>query len=152
MILIQDTLLKRSATIVLVLYVGAFLGQALCVLHTSHMESGSEIGANGPPAHVASSMEAHAASSMETYASPSTAMYATPSMSTLGSSHHGEHSGAPEPSHSGVCAVVACGSAVTTTTDHGLETMSLVSNFQLVYLGGAPPPEAEMVLPPPRLG
>jgi hypothetical protein len=127
MIFIPDTLLQRAASIMLLLYVGAFLGQALCVLPTSHMESRIEVGVDINMEVGGNASAAHAAS------------------------QHGEHSGPPEQSHSGACAVVACASAVTTTPDHSFARMSRVSTPVVAYADGTMPPEAEMVLPPPRL-
>ena len=133
MILAPDILLRRVTSVVLTLYVGAFLAQALCVLPSSHVGPGMEgpstaVHASSPAAVPSSSMAAHSASP------------------------HGAHSGALGESHSGLCAVVACGSAIATSPDHGLGLMSRVSNAFVVYLGGIVPPDAEMVLPPPRLG
>ena len=56
MILIPDTVLQRATSIVLVLYVGAFFGQAFCVLHASHVESGMGAGMDRPAAHASASM------------------------------------------------------------------------------------------------
>ena len=123
MILIPDTVLQRATSIVLVLYAGAFLGQALCVLHASHVECRM-----GPTAHASASMAEH------------------------GPSQHGEHSGTPGGNHSGECAMVACASGITVTREHGLGPVDRVSIAQVAYLGGMMPPDAEMVPPPPRLG
>ena len=144
MISIPHTPLQRTTSVVLALYVGALLGQALCVLHTSHVESlmGSGMGGSF----------ANASSAMETHASPPTATYASSSMAAHSPSQHGEHSGAPGPNHSGMCAVMACGSAVTTAPDEGFAPLSRFSGAQVAYLGGRMPPDAEMVPPPPRLG
>ena len=128
MIFIPDTVLLRSTSIVLTLYVGAFLGQAPCVLHASHGESPMRAGMDHPAVHASSSTAAH---------SPS---------------QHGEHPGPPAENHSGGCAVVACGSAITATLDHGLEPLSRLSNDHVAYLGGITRPDAETVPPPPRLG
>jgi hypothetical protein len=65
-------------------------------------------------------------------------------------SQHGQHSGAPGHDHSGVCAVVACGSAVVTTPDHGLAPTGRLSIPQVAYAHGTIPPEPDLVLPPPR--
>ena len=62
MIFIPDTVLQRSTSIVLMLYVGAFLGQALCVLHASHGESRTGAGMDHPAVHASSSMAAHSPS------------------------------------------------------------------------------------------
>ena len=152
MISMPHTLLQRATSIVLALYVGAFLGQALCVLHTSHVESLMGSGMDGSAAHASSSMETHASSSMASHASPATATYASSSMAAHSPSQHGEHSGAPGPNHAGMCAVMACGSAVTTTPDDGFGPLGRFLGAQVVYLGGRMPPDAEMVPPPPRLG
>ena len=120
MAFIRDTLLQRVASVMLPLYVGAFLGQALCVLPPSHMESRTPVAAGVPAAHA--------------------------------TSQHGEHSSAPPRTHSGRCAVVACGSAVTSTPDFLLATMGPVSTPEVAYPDGTTPPEPEIVLPPPRLG
>jgi len=152
MISIPHTPLQGATSIVLALYVGAFLGQALCVLDTSHVESLMGSGMDGSAAHASSSMATHASSSMATHASPPTATYASSSMAAHSPSQHGEHSGAPGPNHSGLCAVMACGSAVTTTPDDGLGPLSRFSGAQVAYLSGRMPPEPEMVPPPPRLG
>ncbi len=128
MISIPDTVLQRATSIVLVLYVGAFLGQALCVLHASHVESRMGAGMDRPAAHASASMAEH------------------------GPSQHGEHSGTPGENHSGTCAMVACASGITVTREHGLGPSDRVSIAQVAYLGGMMPPDAEMVPPPPRLG
>ena len=136
MTFVPDTLRQRTALTVLTLYAGAFLGQALCVLHPSDMES-----------HMGTAMEGPA-----TRAPSSVAMPASSSVAAHSPSQHGGHSGAPGPNHSGVCAVMACGSAVTTTLDDDLGPLSRASSAQVAYLGGAASPEAEMIPPPPRLG
>ena len=144
MIFRRDAQFERSARIVLVLYAGAFLGQAHCVLHSSHMESGMEAGMEGSAPHVSASMATHAL--------PPPAAHALFSMVAHSSSEHGGHSDATGQIHGGACAVVACGSAITANPDHGLGPMSGVSNTSVAYLGGIAPPDAEMVPPPPRLG
>ncbi len=121
MTFVPNTPLLRVTSMVLVFYVGAFFGQTLCVLHSSHMESAME---GLAAAHASSSMVAH---------SPS---------------QHDEHSGQD---HSGACAVVACGSAVTASVDHGLGPRNPVLNTSVAYLGGVTAPDVRMVLPPPRL-
>ena len=128
MISIPDTLRQRVTSIVLALYVGAFLGQALCVLLESQVESTA------------------------THASSSTVAHASPSMATHNPSQHAEHSGAPEPGHTLVCASAACASALTATADLGLEPLNRVSHAQVAYIGEKPAPDAEAVSPPPRLG
>ena len=144
MISIPHTPLQRATSIVLVLYVGAFLGQALCVLHTSHGESLMGSGMDGSAAHASSSMATHASPPMATFTSSSLAAHSP--------FQHGEHSGVPGPNHAGLCAVMACGSAVTTTPDDGFGPLSRFSGAQVAYLSGRMPPEPEMVPPPPRLG
>ena len=149
---IPHTLLQQATSIVLALYVGAFLGQALCVLDTSHVESLMGSGMDGSAAHASSSMATHESSSTATHASPPTATYASSSMAAHSPSQHGEHSGAQGPNHAGMCSVMACGSAVTTTPDDGFGPLGRFSGAQVAYLGGRLPPDAEMVPPPPRLG
>ncbi len=134
MISIPDTPLRRASSIVLVLYAGAFLGQAFCVLHSSHAEFGM--------ASHASSVETHA-SSVATHAS---------STAAVGSVQHGEHSGGSGPAHAGVCGAASCASAVTAATYHEPGPVDPVSHSYLAYLGGKVPPDVEMVPPPPRLG
>ena len=143
MTFVPDTLRQRTALTVLTLYAGAFLAQALCVLHPSDMESHMGTAMEGPATHAPSSMAMPASSSV--------AVPASFSMAAHSPSQHGGHSGAG-PNHSGVCAVMACGSAVTTTLDDSLGPVSGISTAQVAYLGGAAPPEAEMIPPPPRLG
>ena len=140
MISVPHTLLQQVSSIVLTLYLGAFLGQTFCVLPTSHVGYG--MGGSA----------AHASSSMATHASPPTATYASSSMAAHSPSQHGEHSGAQGPNHAGMCSVMACGSAVTTTPDDGFGPLGRFSGAQVAYLGGRLPPDAEMVPPPPRLG
>ena len=152
MISIPHTPLQRATSIVLVLYVGAFLGQALCVLHTSHVESLMGSGMDGSAVHASSSMETHESSSMTTHTSPPMATYTSSSLAAHSPFQHGEHSGAPGPNHAGMCAVMACGSAVTTTPDDGFGPLGRFSGSQVAYLGGRTSPDAEMVPPPPRLG
>ena len=160
MISIPHTLLQRATLIVLALYVGAFLGQTLCVLHTSHVESLMGSGMDGSAAHASSSMATHASSSMMTHTwasmathpSLATAVHAPSSMAALNPSQHGEHLGAPGPDHTGVCAAVSCASGLTATPDDDLGLMNQVSHAHVAYLGGTMPPDAEMVPPPPRLG
>ncbi len=123
MISVPDTLHQRVTSAVLCLYIGAFLSQALCVLHASNVESGMD----GPPA-----------------------VHALAPMANHGSSHS-EHSDATGHDHSGGCAVVACGSAIT-AADHNLGPVDQVSKIGGVYHGGTIPPDTEMVPPPPRLG
>ena len=131
MISVPDPPLRRASSIVLALYIGAFLGQAFCVLHSSHVESG-----------MGSSMASHA-SSMATHAS---------STDAVGPFQHGEHSGASGPAHTGVCGAASCASAVTATTYHEPGPVDPVSHSYLAYLGGKVPPDVETVPPPPRLG
>ena len=140
LILMSDTVLQRVTSVVLTLYVGAFFAQAFCVLHSSHMGS-SEV--EGHPI-------AHASPSMTAPSSSTTAL--SSSMAAHGPAQHGEHSGAHGESHSGICAVVACASAMTATSDYGPGPMSRLSNASVAYLGSATRPEAEMIPPPPRLG
>ena len=136
MIPIPETVLQRVTSVVLVLYVGAFIGQAFCVLHSSPMGAGME-----------GHSVAHASPSMAV-SSSSKAM----SPSAHSPSQHAEYSGGPGEIHSGMCAGVAWGSAIKTTADHGLGLMSRVSNTSAAYIGGMMPPDVEMVPPPPRLG
>lgn len=136
MIFIPDTVLQRATSILLVLYVGAFLGQALCILHGTHMDSPTDAGMDRPTAD----------------ASSSTTHHASPSMAAHSPSQHGEHSGTPGRHHSGACGAVACGSAITAMIDHSLHPMSQVSNNRVAYLSGMMPPDTETVPPPPRLG
>ncbi len=140
MISIPHTLLQQVSSCVLTLYLGAFLGQTFCALHTSHVGSGMDGSA------------AHAPSSMATHASPSTPVQALSLTVAHSPSHHGEHSDAPAPDHTSMCAAIACASALTATPDHDLEPMNRVSHAHVAYLGGTVPPDAEMVPPPPRLG
>jgi peptidoglycan/LPS O-acetylase OafA/YrhL len=136
MIPIPDALRRRVTSIVLALYVGAFLGQALCALHESHADSPMGTGMDGPAAHVSSS----------------TAALGLASVAAHGPSQDGEHPGTPGPDHSVVCASAACASALTTTADFGLEPLNLVPRANVAYLGEPMPPDTEMVSPPPRLG
>ncbi len=138
MISIPDPALQRAALIVLLLYVGAFLGSSFCVLHTSHTQSGM----NGPATHVSSAMATHVSSSTEAHA-PSLGAGPDPSP---------QHSGTTGPAHTGVCAAVSCASAITATPVDDLGPMNRVSRAQVAYFTGTVPPDAEMVLPPPRLG
>ncbi len=124
MISAPDTPLRRASSIVLALYVGAFLGQAFCVLHSSHVEFG-----------MGSSMATHASST-----------------AAVGPFQHGEHSGASGPAHTGVCGAASCASALTATPYHDPGPADPVSHSYLAYLGGKVPPDAEMAPPPPRLG
>ena len=140
MIFIRDTQLQRSASIVLFLYAGAFLGQARCVLQRSHMEASMERSVG------------HAPSSMVKHAPLSTVANTATSVAAYHPSQPDERSSAPGENRSGACAVVACGSAVTAISQHGLEPMGRVSIAHLAYLGGMTPPDVEMVPPPPRLG
>lgn len=136
MIFMPDTVLQRATSILLVLYVGAFLGQALCVLHGTHVDSRTDAGMDRPTAD----------------ASSSTTHHASPSMAAHSPSQHGEHPGTPGRHHSGACGAVACGSAITAMIDHSLHPMSQVSNNRVAYLRGMMPPDTETVPPPPRLG
>jgi len=138
MISIPDPALQRAALIVLLLYVGAFLGSSFCVLHTSHTQSGM----NGPATHTSSAMTTHVSSSTEAHA-PSLGAGPDPSP---------QHSGTTGPAHTGVCAAVSCASAITATPVDDLGPMNRVSRAQVAYFTGTVPPDAEMVLPPPRLG
>ena len=154
MISIPDPVLQRAALIVLLLYVGAFLGSSFCVLHTSHTQSGM----NGPATHVSSSvatptssaMATHTSSAMTTPVSSSTEAHA-PSLGA-GPDPSQQHSGTTGPAHTGVCAAVSCASAITATPVDDLGPMNRVSRAQVAYFTGTVPPDAEMVLPPPRLG
>ena len=138
MISVPDPPLRRASSIVLALYAGAFLGQAFCVLHSSHVESG-----------MGSSMASHA-SSMATHAS-SVATHAS-STTAVGPFQHGEHSGASGPAHTGVCGAVSCASALTATPYHDPGPMNPVSHPYVAYLDGKVSPNVETVPPPPRLG
>ena len=129
MIFIPEAPLHRATSIVLALYVGAILGQVLCVLPMSDIESPMGAGLDGFGAHASSSMAAHVSSSM---------------------AH--EHAGTRGPDHSGACAVVACTSAITATPEHGLGPIDRVFVAHVAYLGGMVPSDTEMVPPPPRLG
>lgn len=128
MIFIQDAVLERASAIMLVLYIGAFLGQAVCALPASHLESRMGAGMEHPTAQASASMATH------------------------GQSQNGEHSSAPGQDHSGACAFVACASAITATSDHGPESMGEVFGQHVAYLGGMMPPDGETAPPPPRLG
>ena len=128
MIFIQDAVLERASAIMLVLYIGAFLGQAVCALHASHLESPMGAGMDHPMAQASTAMTAH------------------------GQSQQGEHSSAPGQVHSGACAVFACASAMAVDADHGFEPLNSVLGVHVAYLGGMTPTDAEMVPPPPRLG
>ena len=110
----RDIQFRRSPVIVLVLQSGALLGQALCVLHRSHMESDPMEG-----------MAAHAPSSTAGHTQP-TVTYVSSSMAVHVTSQH-EHTTPYGETHSGACAVVACGSAVTVTPDHRLQLMGRLS-------------------------
>lgn len=144
MTFLPDTVLQRTTSIVLVLYLGVFLGQSLCALHGSHREFPMEAAMDRPNAPTSFSVATHTLASKEAHASSS---FAAP-----GPSQHGEHSGAAGHDHSDTCAVVACAPGVTATREHGLAPMNRVSSAHVAYLGGTMPPDAEMVLPPPRLG
>jgi len=128
MIFIQDAVLERASAIMLALYIGAFLGQAVCALPASHLQSRMGAGMDHPTGQLSASMATH------------------------GQAQNGGHSSAPGQDHSGACAFVACASAITATPDHGPEPMNEVFNTQVAYLGGMTPPDAEMVPPPPRFG
>jgi len=134
MISVPDTPFRRASSIVLALYVGAFLGQAFCVLHSSHVESGMGAGMDAA-GHVSSSVATHASSA-----------------AALGPFQHDEHSGASGPAHTGLCGAASCASALTATPYHDPGPADPVSHSYLAYLGGKVPPDAEMVPPPPRLG
>jgi hypothetical protein len=140
MLVRRDARFERSARIVLGLYAGAFLSQALCVLHSSHMESGIQ----GPALHTLSSMATHE--------SPSPASQARFSMMAHNSSEHDGHSDGTAQTDSGACAVLACAAAITASPDHGLGPMNRVSSDSVAHLGDTGLPDAEMVPPPPRLG
>ena len=94
----------------------------------------------------------HAPSSMVKHAPLSTVANTATSVAAYHPSQPDERSSAPGENRSGACAVVACGSAVTAISQHGLEPMGRVSIAHLAYLGGMTPPDVEMVPPPPRLG
>lgn len=136
MIFKPDPQLQRLTSIALVLYVWAFLGQALCVFGGSH--TGSDMAAG---------MEDHALYALASTAAP-TSSHGTGG----GSPEHGEHSGASGKSHAGPCAIVACGSAVTTTSDEYVMLMNREWNAPVAYPPGTMPPDTETVHPPPRLG
>ena len=136
MIFIQKAPLRRATSIVLALYVGAILGQVLCVLPAADMESPRGAGLDGIAAHASSSRATHNPSQDGDHRGD----------------HHGEHPGTRGPSHLGACAVVACASALTATAEHGLGPTARVFVAHVAYLGGMMPPDAEMVPPPPRLG
>ena len=162
MISIPDPALQRAALIVLLLYVGAFLGSSFCVLHTSHTQSGM----NGPATHVSSAMATHVSSSVATHTSSAMATHTSSAMTThvsssteahapswgAGPDPSPQHSGTTGPAHTGVCAAVSCASAITATHSFDLGPMNRVSRAQVAYFTGTVPPDAEMVLPPPRLG
>ena len=162
MISIPDIVLQRAASIVLALYVGAFLGSTFCVLHTSHAQSGM----GGPATHVSSEMATHVSSSVAPHTSSSMATHTSSSMTThtssstqvhatswaTGPAPSHQHSGTTGPAHTGVCAAVSCASAVTATPFDDLGPMNRVSRAQVAYFAGTVPPDAEMVPPPPRLG
>ena len=144
MIFIPEAPLHRATSIVLALYVGAILGQTVCVLPASDMESRMGAGLDG--------FAARPSSSMATHGSPPTAVHASSSRATHGVSQHGVHPGSRGPDHSGACAVVACTSAVTATPEHGLGPIDRVFVAHVAYLDRMMPPDTEMVPPPPRLG
>ena len=154
MISIPDTLLQRAASIVLALYVGAFLGSSFCVLHASHSQSGM----GGPTTHVSSSVVTHTSSSMATHTSSSMTTHTSSSTEVhaiswgAGPDPSHQHSGPTGPAHSGVCAAVSCASALTATSFEDLGPMNRVSRAQVAYFVGTVSPDVEMVLPPPRLG
>ncbi len=144
MIFIPEAPLHRATSVVLALYAGAILGQAFCVLNAS--ASATQMGPSPD------GFAPHALSSMATQRSPAPAVHTSSSRATHSPAHHDEHPGRRGHDHSGTCAVATCASAVTTTPDHGLALNQGVSNVQVAYLGDMMPPDAEMVLPPPRLG
>ena len=154
MISIPDPALQRAALIVLLLYVGAFLGSSFCVLHTSHTQSGM----NGPATHVSSSVATHTSSAMATHTSSAMTTHVSSSTEAhapswgAGPDPSPQHSGTTGPAHTGVCAAVSCASAITATPVDDLGPMNRVSRAQVAYFTGTVPPDAEMVLPPPRLG
>ena len=170
MISIPDPALQRAALIVLLLYVGDFLGSSFCVLHTSHTQSGM----NGPATHVSSAMLTHGSSSVATHTSSAMATHTSSAMAThtssamtthvssstearapslgAGPDPSPQHSGTTGPAHTGVCAAVSCASAITATPVDDLGPMNRVSRAQVAYFTGTVPPDAEVVLPPPRLG
>ena len=152
MIFKPDAPLRRATSIVLALYVGAILGQVLCVLPAADMESPMGAGLDGIAAHASSSMGAHASSPTAVHTSSSRATHSPSQDGDHRGEHHGEHPGTRGPSHSGACAVVACASAITATAEHGLGPTARVFVAHVAYLGGMMPPDAEMVPPPPRLG
>ena len=140
MISIPYAVLQRATLIVLGLYFGTFLGTSLCVLHTSHTQSGMD----GSTTHASSSMATHVSSLTEVHASSWGAAFDR--------SHDGEHSGAPGPDHMGVCTAVSCASALAAHPFQDLDSMNRVSHAERAYFTGTMSPDAEMVLPPPRLG
>lgn len=144
MIFIPEAPLHRATSIVLALYAGAILGQAFCVLHAS--AEATRMGASPD------GFAPHALSSMVTQGSPASAVHTSSSRATHSPAQHDEHPGRRGSDHSGMCAVATCASAVTTTPDHGLALNQGVSSVHVAYLGETLPPDAEMVLPPPRLG
>jgi hypothetical protein len=144
MIFIPEAPLNRATSVVLALYAGAILGQAFCVLDVSDTATQMGAGPNG--------FAPHAMSSMATNGSPAAVVHTSTSRATHDPSQHGEHPGRQGPEHSGACAVIACASAVTATPDYGLVLTQGVSSVHVAYLGETLPPDAEMVLPPPRLG
>ena len=157
MIFVANTLRQQTAVTVLTLYAGAFLGQALCVihpseLHPSDMESKTGTSMEGHVAHGSASMAMPGSSSTTMAASSSSAILASSSTAAHSPSQHEGHSGTRGSNHSGVCAAMACGSAVTTTLDEDLGPLSRAASAQVAYLSGGAPPEAEMIPPPPRLG
>jgi hypothetical protein len=148
MISIPYAVLQRATLIVLGLYFGTFLGTSLCVLHTSHTQSGMD----GSTTHASSSAPAHASSSMATHVSSLTEVHASSWGAAFDRSHDGEHSGAPGPDHMGVCTAVSCASALAAHPFQDLDSMNRVSHAERAYFTGTMSPDAEMVLPPPRLG
>ena len=154
MIFIRNTVLQQATSIVLALYFGAFLGQALCVLHSSDMQTrmGARMGArmDGPAAHVSSSMATDG--SVATHGLLAAVAHASSSRAVHSPSQHGEHTGTRGADHSGECAVVTCASAIAATLDYGLQPMHEVSNPYVAYIVGTTAPDSEMIPPPPRLG
>ncbi len=144
MIFIRNTVLQQATSIVLALYFGAFLGQALCVLHSSDMQTRMGAPLDGPAAHVSSSVTTHGLLATVAHASSSSAVHSP--------SQHGEHTGTRGADHSGECAVVTCASAIAATLDYGLQPMHEVSNPYVAYIVGTTAPDSEMIPPPPRLG
>ncbi len=121
-------MVKSTASLALVFYVGAVLSQTVCAFHSVHAESRSETSMG----HLAP--------------------WTTPAAAEEGPSQHGDHSDTPGPSHADVCAMAVCGVAVVATVDRPVALVMPVLTAPVAYLDGIVPPEAETATPPPRLG